>query len=100
MEDLGSTRLSDDGERAVDGGRKFDQRQCAARRPSVPQLLEQKDYQQELKPLLVRSISSLIPSLTGVEVLRRQLMLDIQTLVEVAVIVHACYQMYCLTRPR
>jgi hypothetical protein len=48
----------------------------------MPQLLEQKDYQQELKPLLVRSISTLIPSLTEVEVLRRQLMLDIQTLVE------------------
>jgi hypothetical protein len=34
----------------------------------MPQLLEQKNYQQELKPLMVRSISSLIP--------------DIQTLVE------------------
>jgi hypothetical protein len=49
---------------------------------TMPQLLEQKNYQQELKPLLVRSISTLIPSLTKVEVLRRQLMLDIQTLVE------------------
>jgi hypothetical protein len=49
---------------------------------TMPQLLEQKNYQQELKPLLVRSISSLIPSLTEVEILRRQLMLDIQTLVE------------------
>ena len=49
---------------------------------TMPQLLEQKNYQQELKPFLVRSISSLIPSLTEVEVLRRQLMLDIQTLVE------------------
>jgi len=49
---------------------------------TMPQLLEQKNYQQELKPLLVRSISSLIPTLTEVEVLRRQLMLDIQTLVE------------------
>jgi len=49
---------------------------------TMPQLLEQKNYQQELKPLLVRSISSLIPSITEVEVLRRQLMLDIQTLVE------------------
>ena len=48
----------------------------------LPQLLEQKNYQQELKPLLVRSISSLIPSLTEVDVLRKQLMLDIQTLVE------------------
>ena len=48
----------------------------------MPQLLEQKNYQQELKPLLVRSISSLIPTVTEVEVLRRQLMLDIQTLVE------------------
>ena len=49
---------------------------------TMPQLLEQKNYQQELKPLLVRSISSLLPTLTEVEVLRRQLMLDIQTLVE------------------
>ena len=49
---------------------------------TMPQLLEQKNYQQELKPLLARSIPSLIPSLTEVEVLRRQLMLDIQTLVE------------------
>ena len=49
---------------------------------TMPQLLEQKNYQQELKPFLVRSISSLIPSLTEVEVLRRQLMFDIQTLVE------------------
>jgi hypothetical protein len=49
---------------------------------TMPQLLEQKNYQQELKPLLVRSISSLIPSLTEVDVLRRQMMLDIQTLVE------------------
>jgi len=49
---------------------------------TMPQLLDQKNYQQELKPFLVRSISSLIPSLTEVEVLRRQLMLDIQTLVE------------------
>ena len=48
----------------------------------MPQLLEQKNYQQELKPLMVRSISSLIPTVTEVEVLRRQLMLDIQTLVE------------------
>ena len=48
----------------------------------MPQLLEQKKYQQELKPLLVRSISSLIPTVTEVEVLRRQLMLDIQTLVD------------------
>ena len=49
---------------------------------TMPQLLEQKNYQQELKPLLVKSISALISSLTEVEVLRRQLMLDIQTLVE------------------
>jgi hypothetical protein len=48
----------------------------------MPQLLQQKNYQQELKPLLARSISSLIQSLTEVDVLRRQLMLDIQTLVE------------------
>ncbi|MGA9576831.1 MAG: hypothetical protein WBL40_19750 [Terrimicrobiaceae bacterium] len=48
----------------------------------MPQLLEQKNYQQELKPLMVRSVSSLIPTVTEVEVLRRQLMLDIQTLVE------------------
>jgi rRNA maturation protein Nop10 len=49
---------------------------------TMPQLLEQKNHQEELKPLLVRSISSLFPSLTEVEVLRRQLMLDMQTLVE------------------
>jgi hypothetical protein len=49
---------------------------------TMPQLLEQKKYQSELKPLLARSISSLIPSVTEVEVLRRQIMLDIQTLVE------------------
>jgi len=49
---------------------------------TMPQLLEQKNYQQELKPLLVRSVSSLFPAVTEVEVLRRQLMLDIQTLVE------------------
>jgi hypothetical protein len=49
---------------------------------TMPQLLEQKNYQQQLKPLLVRSVSSLIPSVTEVEVLRRQLMLDIQILVE------------------
>jgi len=48
----------------------------------MPQLLQQKNHQQELKPLLVRSISSLIPSLTEIDVLRRQPMLDIQTLVE------------------
>jgi hypothetical protein len=48
----------------------------------MPDLLEQKNYQEELKPFLVRSISSLIPTLTEVEVLRRQVMLDIQTLVE------------------
>ncbi len=48
----------------------------------MPDLLAQKGYQDELKPLLVRSISSLIPNLTDVEVLRRQVMLDIQTLVE------------------
>jgi hypothetical protein len=49
---------------------------------TMPQLLEQKKYEQELRPVLVRSISSLIPSITEVEVLRRQIMLDIQTLVE------------------
>jgi hypothetical protein len=48
----------------------------------MPDLLEQKNHQQELRPFLVRSISSLIPNLTEVEVLRRQVMLDIQTLVE------------------
>ena len=48
----------------------------------MPRLLEQKNYQQELKPFLLRSISSLIPSVTEVEVLRRQLILNIQTLVE------------------
>jgi hypothetical protein len=49
---------------------------------TMPELLEQRNYQDELKPLLVRSISSLIPNLTEVEVLGRQVMLDIQTLVE------------------
>ena len=48
----------------------------------MPQLLAQQTYQKELKPLLVRGIASLIPSVTEVEVLRRQLMLDIHTLVE------------------
>ena len=48
----------------------------------MPQLLAQQTYQKELKPLLVRGISSLIPSVTEVEVLRRQLMLDIHTLVD------------------
>jgi hypothetical protein len=48
----------------------------------MPDLLEQKNYQEELKPFFVRSISSLIPNLTEVEVLRRQVVLDIQTLVE------------------
>ena len=49
----------------------------------MPQLLEQKNFQQELRPLLVRALASLIPAVTEVDVLRRQLMLDIQTLVEV-----------------
>src|ERR1700747_627376 len=49
---------------------------------TMPQLLEQKNYREERKPLLVKSISSLIPSVTEVDVLRRQLMLDIQTLLE------------------
>ncbi len=48
----------------------------------MPQLLAQQTHQQELKPLLVRGISSLIPTVTEVEVLRRQLMLDIHTLVD------------------
>jgi hypothetical protein len=48
----------------------------------MPQLLEQKNYQEELKRLLVRAIPTLIPTVTEVEVLRRQVMLDIQTLVE------------------
>ena len=48
----------------------------------MPQLLAQQTYQKELKPLLVRGIASLIPSVTEVEVLRRKLMLDIHTLVE------------------
>jgi hypothetical protein len=47
----------------------------------MPKLVEQKKYQQELRPRLARSISDLIPSLTEVEVLRRQIMLDIETLV-------------------
>lgn len=49
---------------------------------TMPQLLELKKYQQELRPLLARSISSLIPNVTEVEILRRQTMLNIQTLVE------------------
>ncbi|HEU4680060.1 MAG TPA: zinc ribbon domain-containing protein [Terrimicrobiaceae bacterium] len=49
----------------------------------MPQLLEQKNFQQELRPLLVRALVTLIPTVTEVDVLRRQLMLDIQTLVEV-----------------
>ncbi|HYZ73144.1 MAG TPA: zinc ribbon domain-containing protein [Chthoniobacterales bacterium] len=49
---------------------------------TMPKLVEQKKYQEELRPRLARSISSLIPSLTEVEVLRRQAMLDIETLVE------------------
>jgi hypothetical protein len=48
----------------------------------MPQLLEQENFQKELKPLLVRAIGSLIPTVTEVDVLRRQLMLDIQNLVE------------------
>jgi rRNA maturation protein Nop10 len=48
----------------------------------MPQLVAQQTYQKELKPLLVRGISSLIPNVTEVEVLRRQLMLDIHTLVD------------------
>jgi hypothetical protein len=46
-----------------------------------PQLLEQKNFQQELKPLLVRAVTSLIPAVTEMDVLRRQLMLDMQSLV-------------------
>jgi hypothetical protein len=46
------------------------------------QLLEKENFQKELKPLLVRAIGSLIPTVTEVDVLRRQLMLDIQNLVE------------------
>jgi hypothetical protein len=49
----------------------------------MPQLLEQESFREELRPLLVRAIASLIPTVTEVDVLRRQLMLDIQTLVEV-----------------
>jgi rRNA maturation protein Nop10 len=47
----------------------------------MPQLLEQKNFKQELKPLLVRAITSLIPAVTETDVLRRQLMLDMQSLV-------------------
>jgi hypothetical protein len=50
---------------------------------TMPQLIEQKNYQEELTPLLVRSISSPVRTVTEVDVLRRQLMLNIQTLVEV-----------------
>jgi hypothetical protein len=49
---------------------------------TMPKLIEQQKYQQELRPLLARSISSLIPNVTEVEVLRRQIMLDMETLVE------------------
>jgi hypothetical protein len=49
---------------------------------TMPKLIEQKKYQQELRPRLARSISGLIPSVTEIEVLRRQIMLDIETLVE------------------
>ncbi len=48
----------------------------------IPQLLEQKNLQQELRPLLVRALATLIPTVTEVDVLRRQLMLNIQTLVQ------------------
>jgi hypothetical protein len=47
----------------------------------MPKLVEQKKYQQELRPRLSRSIAGLIPNVTEVEVLRRQIMLDIETLV-------------------
>src|SRR4029077_5181428 len=50
---------------------------------TMPQLIEQKNYQEELTPLLVRSISSPVRTVTEVDVLCRQLMLNIQTLVEV-----------------
>jgi hypothetical protein len=48
----------------------------------IPYLLEQKKYQEELKPLLVRSIPGLIPSLSEVEVLRKEAILDLQSRVE------------------
>lgn len=48
----------------------------------MPRLLEQKRYEADLKPLLVRGIPGLIPSTSELEVLRRELMLDLQTLVE------------------
>ena len=48
----------------------------------MPQLLEQKNFQEELRPLLVRALATLIPTVTEVDVLRRQLMLNIQTLVQ------------------
>ena len=47
----------------------------------MPKLVEQKKYRQELRSRLARRISGLIPSVTEVEVLRRQIMLDIETLV-------------------
>ncbi|HVQ20010.1 MAG TPA: hypothetical protein VMS23_03080 [Terrimicrobiaceae bacterium] len=47
---------------------------------TMPQLIEQKNYQEELTPLLVRSISSPVRTVTEVDVLRRQF--NIQTLVE------------------
>jgi hypothetical protein len=48
---------------------------------SMPRLLEQKNYEPELKPLLTRSIPALIPSIAEVEVLSREAILDLQTLV-------------------
>ena len=49
---------------------------------SMPRLLEQKNYEQQLKPLLTRSVPALIPSIAEVEVLRREAILDLQTLVD------------------
>jgi hypothetical protein len=49
---------------------------------SMPRLLQQKTYEQQLKPLLTRSIPALIPSIAEVEILRREAILDLQTLVD------------------
>jgi hypothetical protein len=48
----------------------------------MPRLLEQKGYEGDLKPLLVRGMPGLIPSLSEVEVLRREALLDLQALVD------------------
>lgn len=48
----------------------------------MPRLLEQKKYEGDLKPLLVRGVPGLIPSISEVEVLRKEVILDLQALVD------------------